>query len=304
MPSDTFTRICPVCGKEAVHTSEYSRNRAEKEKKQCKECSYEATRKTCRSEEFRREHAKRISDTWHAEDSVFQTEAYRTKLSEAQRRRDPSTREEASSKMREFWAKEKADPKPGGMLDKIVTASKDPEVRRKRSASLKKTYEEHPEKREVHSKIAKELMKDPEYKRRCTAPLIAAARRTGGTSKQEKQIAVILAKYGFVHKHVVGRWCVDFYNPNTDTVVEFYGDWWHCHPRFLKRIEEDYGGVHPNIEKTPTEIINEDLVRIEDIKKSVKDVVVIWQSDVSSKGRDVKEEKVVEIIQKKLNHTL
>lgn len=301
MPSDTFTRICPVCGKEVVHTSESSRNRADREKKQCKECAYEATRRTCRTEEFRREHAKRISDAWHAEDSVFQTEEYRKRLSDAQYARDPASYEKSRKSIREAWAREKEC--PTGRIERMSEANRREDVRKKRSESLARLYEEHPEKREMRSRITKDLMKDPDFKRRCTAPLIAAARRTGGTSKQEKQIAVILAKYGFVHKHVVGRWCVDFYNPNTDTVVEFYGDWWHCHPRFLKRIEEDYGGVHPNIKKRPEVIIKEHSDRIEDIKKSVKDVVVIWQSEVV-KHYVIKEEVVVELIQQRLGRSL
>jgi G:T-mismatch repair DNA endonuclease (very short patch repair protein) len=159
-------------------------------------------------------------------------------------------------------------------------ANRRDDVRQKRSQGLKKMYEAHPEKCEAHALRAKARMEDPDYKRRCTISMIAASRRTGGTSRQEKELASVLSEFGFEHKRDFGDMQVDFYNPETDTAVEYYGTWWHCHQSTIKRITKDYNGVHPVIQKTPNQIMQEDFERVEKLKKFVEHVVIIWEYDV------------------------
>jgi hypothetical protein len=143
-------------------------------------------------------------------------------------------------------------------------------------------YIAHPEKCIENARRGRELMLDPEYKRKCTEKMIEAAQRTGGTSKQELALSEILSPLGYVHRHRIGKWHVDFYNQESDTVIEFYGDWWHCHPRFLRRIDEQYGGIHPNIGLTPEQITYQDSERIKSISKLCRHVVVLWQNDIET----------------------
>lgn len=295
MEQEQFIRICPVCSQEVIHLSRTTRNRSEKEKKPCKNCGFEATRQKCRSPEYRAAHSERITQAWKSEDSIFNSSEYRRKLSDAQLSRDKLSYEKASLSLKESWKKEKEN--PTGRVEKLIEMFKSDEVRTARSASLKKLYERDPEQRAKRSKIAKELMKDPEHRERCTRKMIDAARKTGGTSKNEKELAQVLAELGFTHKHPVGRWMVDFYHPGTDTVVEFFGDWWHCHERFFQRIENDYGGIHPNKQKTPFKIIEEDNERISNILTYVKKVIVLWQNDVTVSGSIVPD-KVKELLAK------
>lgn len=83
---------------------------------------------------------------------------------------------------------------------------------------------------------------------------------------------------------------VDFYDPSTKTVVEYYGDFWHRNPSMYKSEFTAYN-------KTSCQVWEEDERRIKLIKThpEVKKVVVVWESDVKKNPQQVIEHVIKEI---------
>jgi hypothetical protein len=72
-----------------------------------------------------------------------------------------------------------------------------------------------------------------------------------------------------------GSRCVDFYDVETKTVVEYYGDFWHRNPN-------KYSAEFVAYDKTSSMIWEEDAERIETITRhnDVNRVIIIWESEV------------------------
>ena len=81
-------------------------------------------------------------------------------------------------------------------------------------------------------------------------------------------------KYKNYERQFAGR-CVDFYDAQSETVVEYYGDFWHRNPA---RYASDFFSY----DKTSAEIWALDTNRIELITRHhlVKRVIIVWESDV------------------------
>lgn len=71
---------------------------------------------------------------------------------------------------------------------------------------------------------------------------------------------------------------VDGYDPVTNTVYEFLGDFWHGNPQ-----KYNSNDIHPLRKITYGEIYNQTLIRLEYIKQLGYNVVHIWESDWLSK---------------------
>lgn len=69
--------------------------------------------------------------------------------------------------------------------------------------------------------------------------------------------------------------CVDFYDSDSKTVVEFYGDYWHRNPAKFEATQRFYNS-------TSEEIWNKDKIRLEKIAThpEVKKIIVVWESEV------------------------
>jgi len=67
------------------------------------------------------------------------------------------------------------------------------------------------------------------------------------------------------------RKIVDIYIPSKNKVIEFYGKYWHCHP---KEFDPDY--YHPQLHMTAKEKWKIDKERIDCIKKEGYEVEIIW----------------------------
>lgn len=69
--------------------------------------------------------------------------------------------------------------------------------------------------------------------------------------------------------------CVDFYDADSKTVVEFYGDFWHRNPAKFESTQRFYNN-------TSEEIWNKDKIRLEKISThpEVKKIIVVWESEV------------------------
>jgi len=246
----------------------------------CRKCALEATCTKTRSPEWRLQQSKRLKKSWKDPTSSFNEKRYREELSAAQVDRWKNASEVEKelwrSSLRNGWS----NSEPSRLLS-IKAAGRDPINVEKRRLGQIKNWANNPERHVKQSTLASERMLDPTYKERCTRRFIEAAQKTGGTSKQELLLAPVLALCGYIHKHRLGKWYVDFYNPTSDTVVEYFGDWWHCHPCQHKRINERYAGIHPNHMKTIAVVLNEDNKRIEHIRKLCSNVIIVWENDIT-----------------------
>ena len=87
-----------------------------------------------------------------------------------------------------------------------------------------------------------------------------------------------------------GSKSVDFYHAPSKTVVEYYGDFWHRNP--IK-----YDAEFVAYKKTSAKIWKEDTERIEKIAShpGVKNVIIIWESEVITNPHAVAEKIIKEI---------
>jgi uncharacterized protein YbaR (Trm112 family) len=85
---------------------------------------------------------------------------------------------------------------------------------------------------------------------------------------------------------------VDGFDPETITVYEFFGDYWHGNP---KRFDQDkiFHGS-----KTFGDLYKETMERVEILKSTGYNVVYIWESDWDKQNKDnIKEEGLIESIE-------
>lgn len=76
------------------------------------------------------------------------------------------------------------------------------------------------------------------------------------------------------------RFNVDAYDPQTNTVYEFYGDYWHGNLKVYKSYD-----FNKNSKKTFGELYN-DTVEKEMILRNSYNVISVWESDFKSKEKD------------------
>lgn len=83
------------------------------------------------------------------------------------------------------------------------------------------------------------------------------------------------AKYATInYEYQIKNKCVDFYHPDTKTVVEFYGDFWHMNPNMYASTDKCYN-------RSAAEIWEDDQNRIQLISTSdeVDNIIIIWESE-------------------------
>lgn len=248
-----YVKNCPKCGGEIVYKN--ARCLKQSANKSCRLCANEAVRQKTRTLEHRKLKSEQSSALWADKESTFNSVEYRDKLSTGHLRyyanMTDEQREDHRQMGRQIWIDHRDK-----MLTGIRRGTSTESCRKKRHESIKRFWAEHPEAHIAQSIRASSLMLDPVYKKKCTEKLIEAAQRTSGTSKQEQALIPILSAHGFKHKvKLLDHWWVDFFNPETNVIVEYFGDWWHCHPRFWKRIDEKYHDLHPTHGKSYDDII-------------------------------------------------
>lgn len=281
-----WIRVCKTCGSGILYLNYQCWRQANVVNRDCRACADEAVRKKTRSKEYRETHSQTLKNIWNDKNSVFNSEEYRKKLSDIQKiiQNRVEISKQKSDRSKKLWQSKTPEEKSN---HPFITSSHSPEAELKRSKSLRKYYESHPEAREYLSKRSKSFMLDPEYKKRCTEKMIDAGVFNGGTSKKEKSLANVLLKHGFLTKQKIGSKRPDYLNPDTLTVIEFYGDFWHCNERYTKLINERYSGIHPVSRETPDEIHTRDSKRVESFQKLGYRVIVIWEHEIPKDSSEI-----------------
>ena len=72
---------------------------------------------------------------------------------------------------------------------------------------------------------------------------------------------------------------VDIFIPEINTIVEIYGDYWHCNP---EKYKENY--YHKQLHMTAGEKWNYDSIRQERLKKAGYNIRIIWENLIRNKS--------------------
>lgn len=98
----------------------------------------------------------------------------------------------------------------------------------------------------------------------------------------------------------------DGYDPNTKTIYEFYGDFWHAHPTYHSCLSREE--IHKKISnKTNEEVYQDTLIKEEMIKKAGYRLIVIWEHEfdemkkISNNDENLFKNKIKEFVFNQLN---
>lgn len=108
-------------------------------------------------------------------------------------------------------------------------------------------------------------------------PLCASTTISAVSQKWLLTLGVNLIKE---HKiaHNTGYYVVDGYDPKTNTVYEFYGDYWHGNPACF-----DPEMVNPSVDKKFKELYNNTMLREQALKFLGYNLITIWESEFNAK---------------------
>lgn len=108
-------------------------------------------------------------------------------------------------------------------------------------------------------------------------PLCASTTISKASQKWLLTLGIDLKKE---HKiaHDLGYYVVDGYDYKTNTVYEFYGDYWHGNPSIF-----DPDQINPSVDKTFKELYNSTMLREQSLKDLGYRLVTIWESDFNAK---------------------
>jgi G:T-mismatch repair DNA endonuclease (very short patch repair protein) len=171
------------------------------------------------------------------------------------------------------------------------------ELSKLRSKNAKKLWEKGVYKNVDYSSIVKKRWENPEYRNKNiksnrskisrNKKSVAAKKHWENQEYRNKmsKIGIRISKFQLnVFNNLNDEWLmeypienttftVDMYNPNTNEVIECYGDYWHCNP---KKYKEYY--YNKRVKKTAKEIWASDEERINAIEKLGYKVKIIWEN--------------------------
>ncbi len=86
-------------------------------------------------------------------------------------------------------------------------------------------------------------------------------------------------KHRGVNLNLGKKTLVDGYDPETNTVYEFHGDFWHGNPKTFNKDD-----IHPMKKKTFGQLYGETLEKEKRIRDAGYHLVVMWESDYFNRG--------------------
>lgn len=106
--------------------------------------------------------------------------------------------------------------------------------------------------------------------------------KTLSRSKKEKQLENILLEYE-VNKRI-GRYKPDYVNEKTKHIIEVYGNYWHCNPKYF-----DENFYHTQLKMTAKEKWIADENRIQYLEDIGYSVTIVWESDLNDYIKNLKD---------------
>ncbi len=83
-----------------------------------------------------------------------------------------------------------------------------------------------------------------------------------------------ITECGIIPEYRIGKYVTDLWVKDTNIVIEFYGDYWHCNPQVY---ESDY--INTSLDMTAKQKWRKDEERINYIQERGYKVMVVWESD-------------------------
>lgn len=101
-------------------------------------------------------------------------------------------------------------------------------------------------------------------------------------AKSKKELAWLSQFPGLTPQYKIqldsGIAIVDGYNPTTNTVYEFLGDYWHGHPRYHNK----FNGINPTCKISFIELFKGTEIRLTKLQQMCYNIKYVWESDTSS----------------------
>lgn len=267
---DNLCRLCPICNNEIQYKTKTSWKQAERKKTACRNCADEKVRQTTRSLGWINTRSNVTKRIWTEEDSIFKSEIFRNNLSQAQINRT----DDRIPGAQKAWNSRTEESRQA-----FVLGAKTESANNKRSATHIRLREEHPEYWQT-DKVKAGWIISGEKGKTYIDKAIQASQSGNNRSIFERSYEELLGKLGFIPTQKVGGKWVDYANHETKMIVECYGDWYHCHPKLDKIINEKYDGIHPENGFKPSVKREKDIKRLETIEElSGYRTIVIWQND-------------------------
>jgi G:T-mismatch repair DNA endonuclease (very short patch repair protein) len=122
----------------------------------------------------------------------------------------------------------------------------------------------------------------------------------GNPSLAEKEIATFLEELNIRYisqYNVAERYNTDFFLPELNMIIEYYGSYWHCDPR---KYEKDF--YNQKKKKTAEEIWQYDKQREQSVISQGYKYIVIWESDYKVLTTFEKREMIRETIENQKNN--
>jgi hypothetical protein len=110
-------------------------------------------------------------------------------------------------------------------------------------------------------------------------------------SKSEEDWLNALGVVGMVRQHRItinGKvYKVDGFDPSTNTVYEFWGDYWHGNPAKFHPSD-----IHPSTKKTYGEMYQDTINKIQELESVGYQVIDIWEADYNHNMRSCSSHKI------------
>jgi len=166
--------------------------------------------------------------------------------------------------------------------EKVIRLSskpRNPNFGKEQSSRVKKWFNDNPIQKEIRSIIMKKSWEDG---------LIVKNGYSCNSSHLEKQFFQELKEININLKEkytikIGKKWLFpDIIDIDKRLIIEFFGDYWHCNPEIYKENYEILG-------ITSKYIWNNDNIRIQKLKSSGYNVIIVWESDYKKDKNQVLE---------------
>lgn len=115
--------------------------------------------------------------------------------------------------------------------------------------------------------------KPREHLRGCGCPICASTTVSVVSQKWLNSFGIDLLREHRID-HANGYYSVDGYDPKTNTVYEFYGDYWHGNP-----AQFDPDNINTSVDKKFGELYNNTMLREQVISSLGYNLITVWESD-------------------------
>jgi len=302
MNDDRYQRTCPSCKKIIIYSSKSSLNRAiKKGNKPCQSCFikslWEDENSSLRKEETKLKRNASISAKRQDPNSSYNTDEYKEKQSLAHKAIRTSlssyTSDEYKNKqskaLKEVWKRPEYREK---RLSKETLSS----FSKKMSLIWKERYFEFIEKlnyswdNKERRQKAKDrfliLLESEEFRKK-----LWRNNSSIRVSKLELKIKQQLEELGFKHssehKIYINRKLPDFLNVEDKSIIEIYGDYWHCNPKIEPYNNPDW--YHSRLKMYSSDKWLMDYSRVEMLKSEGYSVKIFWESDIKKFNFNINE---------------